>query len=149
MTLVVQPPARPGGSTGTSHARRCVSRGALRVARGPLLLTTGTASHRARGDHDRGHALDPNPKQKHHPADPQGLRHLAGFKSERWPASSRNGWPASYWNAWPASSEYAMEPLRNAGRPSCIERTPDCAHSAQARLCAPSRLQGTQARRSI
>lgn len=37
-------PARPRGSTGTSRARRCVSRGALRAARGSLLLTTGTAS---------------------------------------------------------------------------------------------------------
>jgi hypothetical protein len=32
---------------------------------------------------------------------------VAGFRSEPWPASSRNGWPASYWNAWPASSESA------------------------------------------
>ena len=37
-------PARPRGSTGTSRARRCVSRRALRDARGSLLLTTGTAS---------------------------------------------------------------------------------------------------------
>src|SRR5262249_40649470 len=29
------------------------------------------------------------------------------FRSERWPASNRNGWPASIWNAWPASSESA------------------------------------------
>jgi hypothetical protein len=34
-------------------------------------------------------------------------RQVAGFRSEPWPASSRNGWPASYWNAWPASSESA------------------------------------------
>ena len=40
-------PARPGGSTGTSRARRSVSRGALRVARGSLLLTTGMATRRA------------------------------------------------------------------------------------------------------
>jgi hypothetical protein len=33
---------------------------------------------------------------------------VAGFKSERWPASDRNRWPASYWNAWPASSESAI-----------------------------------------
>ena len=49
VTLVgqrVQPPARPRGSTGTSHARRYVPQGALRVARRSLLLTTGTASHR-------------------------------------------------------------------------------------------------------
>jgi hypothetical protein len=32
---------------------------------------------------------------------------VAGFKSERRPASDRNRWPASYWNAWPASSESA------------------------------------------
>ena len=25
-------------------------------------------------------------------------RWVAGFKSERWPASDRNRWPASYWN---------------------------------------------------
>jgi hypothetical protein len=36
-------PARPGGSTGTSRARRRVSYGARRGARGSLLLTTGTA----------------------------------------------------------------------------------------------------------
>ena len=36
--------ARPGGSTGTSRARRRVSRKGRRVARGSLLLTTGTAS---------------------------------------------------------------------------------------------------------
>src|SRR5271169_381350 len=35
-------------------------------------------------------------------------RWVAGFKSERWPASDRNRWPASYWNAWPASSESAI-----------------------------------------
>ena len=35
-------------------------------------------------------------------------RWVAGFKSERWPASDRNRWPASYWNAWPASSESAL-----------------------------------------
>src|SRR5436853_4682949 len=56
--------------------------------------------------------LDPNPKRKHHPPDPQGPCHLAGFKSERWPASPRNRWPASSWNAWPASSESA--PFLNA-----------------------------------
>jgi hypothetical protein len=32
---------------------------------------------------------------------------VAGFESERWPASSWNGWPASDWNARPASSEPA------------------------------------------
>jgi hypothetical protein len=36
-------PGRPRGSTGTSRARRCVNHGALRSARGSLLLTTGTA----------------------------------------------------------------------------------------------------------
>jgi hypothetical protein len=36
-------PARPGGSTGTSHAPRRVSDEARRDARGSLLLTTGTA----------------------------------------------------------------------------------------------------------
>ena len=34
---------------------------------------------------------------------------MADIKSERWPASDRNGRPASYWNAWPASSESAQE----------------------------------------
>jgi hypothetical protein len=33
---------------------------------------------------------------------------VAGFKSERWPASDRNRWPASYWNPWPASSVSAQ-----------------------------------------
>jgi len=42
-----QPPGRPGGSTGTSRARRRVSLRARRDARGSLLLTTGTASHPA------------------------------------------------------------------------------------------------------
>jgi hypothetical protein len=40
-------PGRPGGSTGTSRARRRVSCSARRVARGSLLLTTGTAYRRA------------------------------------------------------------------------------------------------------
>ena len=44
VTAVPVLPARPGGSTGTSRARRRVSHGARRVARGSLLLTTGTAS---------------------------------------------------------------------------------------------------------
>jgi hypothetical protein len=39
-------PGRPRGSTGTSRARRRAGCGARRVARGPLLLTTGTASRR-------------------------------------------------------------------------------------------------------
>jgi hypothetical protein len=42
-----QLPGRPGGSTGISRARRRVSYGARRVARGSLLLTTGTAYRRA------------------------------------------------------------------------------------------------------
>ena len=37
-------PAAPVGQQATSRARRCVSWGALRSARGSLLLTTGTAS---------------------------------------------------------------------------------------------------------
>jgi hypothetical protein len=43
MSSVSNSPARPGGSTGTSRARRRVSYGARRGARGSLLLTTGTA----------------------------------------------------------------------------------------------------------
>ena len=43
MIIVSNFPARPGGSTGTSRARRRVSYGARRGARGSLLLTTGTA----------------------------------------------------------------------------------------------------------
>jgi hypothetical protein len=43
MICVCNCPARPGGSTGTSRARRRVSYWARRDARGPLLLTTGTA----------------------------------------------------------------------------------------------------------
>jgi hypothetical protein len=43
MIAVSQLTGRPGGSTGTSRARRRVSHGARRVARGSLLLTTGTA----------------------------------------------------------------------------------------------------------
>jgi hypothetical protein len=44
--MIAEPssPGRPRGSTGTSHARRRSGCGARRVARGPLLLTTGTAS---------------------------------------------------------------------------------------------------------
>jgi hypothetical protein len=42
-------------------------------------------------------------------------RWVAGFKSERWPASDRNRWPASYWNAWPASSESASQALYSGG----------------------------------
>jgi hypothetical protein len=46
--MIAEPsfPDRPRGSTGTSHARRRAGCGARRVARGPLLLTTGTASRR-------------------------------------------------------------------------------------------------------
>jgi hypothetical protein len=54
MTSISNSPARPGGSTGTSRARRRVGYRARRGARGSLLLTTGTA-----------HALSPvltNPK---------------------------------------------------------------------------------------
>src|SRR5438132_694913 len=52
--------------------------------------------------------LDPPSKPKHHPPDPRERRQVAGFRSEPWPASDRNGWPASDWNAWPASSESAI-----------------------------------------
>ena len=47
MILGTQRPGRPGGSTGTSRARRRVSCRARRGARGSLLLTTGTAYRRA------------------------------------------------------------------------------------------------------
>jgi hypothetical protein len=46
-------------------------------------------------------------KQEQHLLDPPECRQVADFRSERWPASNRNGWPASIWNAWPASSESA------------------------------------------
>jgi hypothetical protein len=52
MIAVPQFTGRPGGSTGTSRARRRVSHGARRVARGSLLLTTGTAC--AALDHPTG-----------------------------------------------------------------------------------------------
>ena len=47
MILGTQRPGRPGGSTGTSRARRRVSCRARRGARGSLLLTIGTAYRRA------------------------------------------------------------------------------------------------------
>jgi hypothetical protein len=47
MTRRPTTPAAPVGQQGTSRARRCVSRGALRSARGSLLLTTGNGLHRA------------------------------------------------------------------------------------------------------
>jgi hypothetical protein len=87
---VRQPTARPVGQQGPPARAAASAVGALRVARGSLLLTTGTASHRARCDHDRGHRLDPNRKPKHHPPDPQGtlppgrlqIGMVAGFVSE-------------------------------------------------------------------
>jgi hypothetical protein len=42
---IASSPRRPGGSTGTSHARRSVGvLSSLRGARGPLLWTTGTTA---------------------------------------------------------------------------------------------------------
>jgi hypothetical protein len=58
-------------------------------------------------------------KQEQHLPDPPERRQVADFRSERWPASNRNGWPASIWNAWPASSESAAvkrDPRAKAAR---------------------------------
>jgi hypothetical protein len=100
--------ARPGGSTRTSRARRCVSRGGTpRRARVPPVDYRDGLSPSPLRPTTAASCLTPPQNQNIIHPDPQGHCRLAGFKSERWPASSRNGWPASNWNAWPASSESA------------------------------------------
>jgi hypothetical protein len=111
MTAVPNSPPAPVGQQAPPARAAASAVGARRVARGSLLLTTGTAScPYLINERSRCHALDLNQNRKHHPTyDPRRLRQVAGFRSEPWPASSRNGWPASYWNAWPASSESAID----------------------------------------
>jgi hypothetical protein len=66
-------------------------------------------------------------KQEQHLLDPPERRHVADFRSERWPASNRNGRPASIWNAWPASSESALDPSGDEDLPRDFDIQTRCA----------------------
>jgi hypothetical protein len=86
MIDVRQPSAHAGGSTGTARARRRSAR-TRRVARGSLLLTSGTASHcarRTRSFRSVLRALDPGRKTRTTSSRPAGM-------PAAWPTSDRNG----------------------------------------------------------
>jgi transposase len=65
---------------------------------------------------------------------------VAGFRSEPWPASSRNGWPASYWNAWPASSESATWLRQQRAKLSAKNETAKAIHYSLKRWAALTRF---------